>query len=81
MISLAESSADAGKIEPLTVTKTFIVDPIDGTTNFVHSTPLLLCPLAYANKTPVMGVVYNPDDELYVSIKGKVAYLNGKKCL
>ena len=76
-----ESSADAGKIEPLTVTKTFIVDPIDGTTNFVHSNPFCCVSIGLChNKTPVMGVVYNPDfDELYVSIKGKGAYLNGKK--
>ena len=76
-----ESSADAGKIEALTAAKTFIVDPIDGTTNFVHSNPFCCVSIGLChNGNPVMGVVYNPEfDELYVSIKGKGAYLNGKK--
>ena len=76
-----ESSADAGKIDPLTSAKTFIVDPIDGTTNFVHSNPFCCVSIGLChNNAPVMGVVYNPEfDELYMSIKGKGAYLNGKK--
>ena len=64
----------------LTDSPTWIVDPIDGTTNFVHSFPFTCVSIAHViNKEPVVGVVYCPStDELYIAIKGKGAYLNGK---
>ena len=74
-----ESSADAGKIEPLTATKTFIVDPIDGTTNFVHSNPFCCVSIGLChNKTPVMGVVYNPDFDFHIQTNFKIIKLNLK---
>lgn len=61
----------------LTDEPTFIVDPIDGTTNFVHNFPAFCISLGLAvKKTPVVGVIYNPLlDELYTAIQGKGAYL------
>lgn len=56
---------------------TFIVDPIDGTSNFVHGFPAVCISLAFViDKKPAIGVVYNPFfDELYTAIKGDGAYV------
>jgi myo-inositol-1(or 4)-monophosphatase len=56
---------------------TFVVDPIDGTTNFVHGHPYVSISLGFAiNKEPVVGVVYNPfSGKLYTAIKGKGSFL------
>ncbi|KAF1987347.1 inositol monophosphatase [Aulographum hederae CBS 113979] len=64
--------------DTLTDAPTFIVDPIDGTTNFVHSNPYVSSSLGVAiNKKPVIGVIYNPFTQiLYSAIKGKGAYMN-----
>lgn len=58
----------------------WIVDPIDGTTNFVHGFPNFSVSIALAFKGEVIvGVVYDPTrDELFVAEKGKGAYLRGK---
>lgn len=55
---------------------TFIVDPIDGTTNFVHGHPYVSISLGFTfRKEPIVGVVYNPFTlEMYTAIKGKGAY-------
>ncbi|KAI5466593.1 hypothetical protein BGZ63DRAFT_344265 [Mariannaea sp. PMI_226] len=56
---------------------TFVVDPIDGTTNFVHSFPSACISLGLAvNRRPAIGVIYNPwQDLLYTAIKGQGAFL------
>lgn len=58
----------------------WIVDPIDGTTNFVHGFPFYSVSIALAYRGEVIvGVVYDPSrDELFVAEKGKGAYLKGK---
>ena len=58
-----------------------IIDPIDGTTNFVNQVPHTCISLGvYKNKKPFIGVVYNPIlDELYTAQVGQGAYLNGEK--
>jgi myo-inositol-1(or 4)-monophosphatase len=66
------------------------VDPLDGTTNFAHGFPVFCVSLGLEHRpaglaanedgTLVAGVVYDPTrDELFVTEKGKGAYLNGKK--
>ena len=57
----------------------FIIDPIDGTMNFVHGFHHSCISVAYAEKGTVMaGAVYNPYvDELFTAIKGQGAFLNG----
>ncbi len=57
----------------------WIVDPIDGTTNFVHGFPFYCVSIAVAHKGEVIvGVVYDPThDELFVAEKGKGAYVHG----
>ncbi|MNI02956.1 Inositol-1-monophosphatase [compost metagenome] len=59
----------------------WIVDPIDGTTNFVHGFPFFTVSIALAHRGEVIvGVVYDPlRDELFVAEKGKGAYMHGKK--
>ena len=56
-----------------------IIDPIDGTTNFVNQIPHCAISVGvYKNKKPYMGVVYNPIlDELFFAEVGKGATLNG----
>ena len=58
-----------------------IVDPIDGTTNFVNGVPHTAISVGvYKDKKPYLAIVYNPIlDELYEAKIGKGAYLNGKK--
>lgn len=59
----------------------WIVDPLDGTTNFVHGFPFFSVSIALAHKGEVIvGVVYNPiHDELFVAEKGKGAYVKGRR--
>lgn len=61
----------------LTAAPTFVVDPIDGTTNFVHAYPYVSISLAFVNNlVPLVGVVYNPFTlHLYHAIRGNGAYL------
>ncbi len=58
----------------------WIVDPLDGTTNYAHGYPFFCTSIAYEVKAEViLGVVYNPIfHELFVARKGGGAYLNGK---
>ncbi len=58
-----------------------IIDPIDGTTNFVNGVPHTAISVGvYKNKKPYLAVVYNPIlDELYEAKVGCGAFLNGKK--
>lgn len=59
----------------------WIVDPLDGTTNFAHRLPLFAVSIALEFKGKIIGgVVYNPIyDELFCAFKGEGAYLNNKK--
>lgn len=59
----------------------FIVDPIDGTTNFVKDYHMSAISVALMKgKEAVAGVVYNPYlDEIFYAIKGEGAFCNGKK--
>lgn len=59
---------------------TWVVDPLDGTTNFLFGTPLWGVNVAMvSNGEVVAGVTYLPVlDELYVAEQGKGAWLNGR---
>jgi len=59
----------------------FIVDPLDGTTNFLHGIPHFAVSIALERDGVVVaGIVYNPaNDELFVAERGKGAYLNDKR--
>jgi myo-inositol-1(or 4)-monophosphatase len=73
---IGEETYAPGQI--LTDGPTFIVDPIDGTTNFVHAFPAFCISLGFVvEKIPSVGVIYNPYlDELFSAIKGRGAFLS-----
>ena len=57
----------------------WIIDPLDGTTNFAHRYPLYCVSIAIEREgIPLVGVVYAPYlDELFVAVRGGGAMLNG----
>ncbi|MEA2101987.1 MAG: inositol monophosphatase family protein [Thermodesulfobacteriota bacterium] len=57
----------------------WIIDPLDGTTNFVHDLGMYCVSIAvYKDKVPYIGVCYNPvNDMLFSAQAGKGAFLNG----
>jgi myo-inositol-1(or 4)-monophosphatase len=59
----------------------WIVDPLDGTTNFLHSIPHFAVSIGLERDGAIVaGVVYNPaNDEVFVAERGKGAYLNDKR--
>lgn len=60
----------------------WVVDPLDGTTNFAHRVPHFCISVALVRSgLPVTGVVYNPcSGEMFTAIKGHGAFLNGTRC-
>ncbi|TAL18057.1 inositol monophosphatase [bacterium] len=63
------------------VSSQWIVDPIDGTTNFAHGIPIFCVSLALEEEGEItVGVIYDPlRDELFTAEKGKGACLGGCK--
>jgi myo-inositol-1(or 4)-monophosphatase len=59
----------------------WIIDPLDGTTNYAHGYPFFCTSIAYEEGGQITGgVVYNPIfNELFFGKKGEGAYLNGEK--
>ncbi len=57
----------------------WIIDPLDGTTNFLHGIPAFSVSVALVqNNIPILGVVYIPVwNEMFTAEKGKGAFLNG----
>lgn len=62
----------------MTDAPTWICDPIDGTTNFVHGFPSVCISIGWVvNKIPTLGVIYNPFlSQLYTAVRGHGAFLN-----
>lgn len=59
----------------------WIIDPLDGTSNFAHQIPLFAISVAaYRGNEALCGIIYQPlSRELFIAVKGQGAYLNGKK--
>lgn len=59
----------------------WVIDPLDGTTNFIHSLPVYSISVALLhNNKPVVGVVYEPNrNELFTATLGGGAFLNNKR--
>ena len=72
---------EGGMREGKDKTHRFIIDPIDGTTNFLHGVPFFAISIALEREGQlVSAVIYNPiTDELFVAEKGHGAYLNEKR--
>eukprot|EP00850_Spirogloea_muscicola_P011619 SM000073S21395 [mRNA] locus=s73:56311:59290:+ [translate_table: standard] len=75
-----EGSSISGTAE-LTDEPTWMVDPLDGTTNFVHRFPFVCVSIGLViKKEVVVGVVYNPIlNELFRAVRGQGSYLNDEK--
>jgi len=73
---LAEESGESAKKE-----YTWVIDPLDGTTNFLHKLPCFAISIGlHKNDKPILGVVNELNHkECFSAIKGKGAKLNGKK--
>ncbi|XP_042220418.1 inositol monophosphatase 1-like isoform X4 [Homarus americanus] len=78
---IGEESVAAGEKCVLTDEPTWIIDPIDGTMNFVHSFPYTCISVAlWVNKDAEVGIVYNPVlEQMFTAVKGQGAFLNDEK--
>lgn len=76
---IGEETSSAFGTSDLTDDPTWIVDPLDGTTNFVHGFPFVCVSIGLTiGKVPTVGVVYNPIiNEMFTAIRGQGAFLNG----
>jgi myo-inositol-1(or 4)-monophosphatase len=71
---------EEGGVYAGTADERFIVDPLDGTTNYAHRYPLFCVSIAYERAGVIeAGAIYGPMiDELYAARRGEPATLNGK---
>ena len=72
---------EGGVVEGADKTHRWIIDPLDGTTNFLHSIPLFAISIALEREgTLVAGLVYCPaTDELFTAERGKGAFFNDRR--
>ncbi len=73
---LAEESGASGDSEYV-----WIIDPLDGTTNFLHGFPQYCVSIGLLHKgIPTQGVIFDPTrNDLYTASRGRGAYLNDKR--
>ncbi|XP_013860884.1 inositol monophosphatase 1 [Austrofundulus limnaeus] len=76
---IGEESVAAGAPSVLTDDPTWIIDPIDGTTNFVHRFPFVSVSIGFTVKKEIeFGIVYSCiEDKMYTARRGKGAFCNG----
>ncbi|HTQ81856.1 MAG TPA: inositol monophosphatase family protein [Pseudolabrys sp.] len=72
---------EGGEREGADKTHRWIVDPLDGTTNFLHGIPQFAISIALEREgTVIAGLVYNPaNDEMFIAERGKGAFLNEQR--
>jgi len=72
---------ERGEVKGADATHRWIVDPLDGTTNFLHGIPVFAISIALERDGElVAGLVYNPaSNETFMAEKGKGAFLNDKR--
>ncbi|XP_042284868.1 inositol monophosphatase 1-like [Thunnus thynnus] len=77
---IGEESVAAGERVQLTDAPTWIIDPIDGTVNFVHRFPFVAVSIAFTvNQQTQFGIVYScVEDKLFHAQRGGGAFLNGE---
>ena len=75
---LAEEESEIQGADP---TRRWIVDPLDGTTNFLHGMPHWAISIALEHKGEIVaGVIFDPvKDELFVAEKGGGAFMNDRR--
>ena len=74
-------SEEVGKINNKDKENIWIIDPIDGTTNFLHGIPHFAISIALKSKEKVVsGLIFDPiKDEMFFAEKNKGAYLNNHR--
>jgi myo-inositol-1(or 4)-monophosphatase len=72
---------ERGVVDGPDKTHRWIVDPLDGTTNFMHGIPLFAIAIALEREEEIVAaLVYNPiHDELYTAEKGRGAFVNNRR--
>jgi myo-inositol-1(or 4)-monophosphatase len=72
---------EAGMVEGPDKSHCWIIDPLDGTTNFLHSIPHFAISIALQRESElVAGLIYNPvNNDLFTAEKGKGAFLNDRR--
>jgi myo-inositol-1(or 4)-monophosphatase len=72
---------ERGEIEGTDKSHRWLVDPLDGTLNFMHGVPHFAISIGLErNGSAVAGVIYNPvTDDLYYAEKGKAAFHNSRR--
>lgn len=77
-----EQCSELGRIPDLGPEPTWLIDPLDGTTNFVHKYPWVCVSIGLAiARQVVVGVIYCPPlNEFYTATLGGGAFLNGTPC-
>lgn len=81
-VVLAEESAASVPASRLAAGLAVVIDPLDGTTNFLHGYPEYAVSIAILEEgEPVAAVVYDvPGDELFTAVTGRGCHLNGVRC-
>src|SRR6478609_9714652 len=72
---------EGGHREGADKSHTWIVDPLDGTTNFLHGLPHFAISIGLQREgTMIAGLIYNPaNDDLFIAERGKGAFLNDQR--
>ena len=72
---------ERGAVSGKDASNVWIVDPLDGTTNFLHGIPLFAISIAHVKDgVPQAGLIFNPvTDELFVAERGKGAFLHNRR--
>ncbi|XP_058458003.1 inositol monophosphatase 1-like [Malaya genurostris] len=78
---IGEEETSAGKQAELTSAPTWIIDPVDGTMNFVHSFPHSCISIALlVDKVAEIAIIHNPVlNQKFTARRGKGAFLNGNQ--
>jgi len=72
---------EGGVVDGTDTTHRWHIDPLDGTTNFLHGVPQFAISVALEREGQIVaGIVYNPAlDEMYMAEKGQGAFLNNQR--
>lgn len=72
---------ESGEEEGIDKSHRWIIDPLDGTTNFLHGIPLFAISIALEHEGRIIaGVIYNPaTDDLYTAERGRGAFYNDRR--
>ena len=72
---------ESGLINKSNISNRWIIDPIDGTTNFINGIPQFAISIGYEEESEIKcGIIYNPiTNEMFFAEKGNGAFLNNSR--